>query len=111
MRNAAAHACCVSRRQEIDDLQKKVVSERESYQVTAQDKNAISAVPHFSVNDKLVLNRDDASYTLSLEVQMALDNVLLQVPSTVVVVDADTCGFPPNPVRCVTAEQPARWVL
>ena len=66
-------------RQEIEDLQKKVVNERERYQVTAQTKNAISAVPHFSVNDKFVLNREDASYMLSLEVQMAIDNVLLQV--------------------------------
>ena len=66
-------------RQEIEDLQKKVVGERERYQVTAQHKNAISAVPHFNVNDKFVLSREDASYMLSLEVQMAIDNVLLQV--------------------------------
>ena len=56
-----------------------MVNERERYQVTAQTKNAISAVPHFSVNDKFVLNREDASYMLSMEVQMAIDNVLLQV--------------------------------
>ena len=55
------------------------MGERERYQVTAQNKNAISAVPHFNVNDKFVLNREDASYMLSLEVQMAIDNVLLQV--------------------------------
>lgn len=66
-------------RQEIEDLQKRVITERERYQVTSQNKSAISAVPHFSVNDKFVLNDKDASYTLSLEVQMAIDNVLLQV--------------------------------
>ena len=53
--------------------------EREKYQVAAQKQNAISAVPHFNINDKFLLNQEDASYTLSLEVQMAIDNVLLQV--------------------------------
>jgi Bardet-Biedl syndrome 7 protein len=66
-------------RKEIEELQKKVLAERENYQVTAQDKKAISAVPHFNINHKFVLNQEDASYTLSLEVQMAIDNVLLQV--------------------------------
>ncbi len=53
--------------------------ERERYQTMAQNKKAISAVPHFNINDKFVLNKEDASYTLSVEVQMAIDNVLLQV--------------------------------
>ena len=66
-------------RQELDELQQQVLRERDKYQVSAQNKKAISAVPHFSINDKFVLNREDASYTLSLEVQMAIDNVLLQV--------------------------------
>jgi Bardet-Biedl syndrome 7 protein len=66
-------------RNEIEELQKRVIAERDRYQVTAQSEKAISAVPHFSVNDKFVLNKEDASYTLSLEVQMAIDNVLLQV--------------------------------
>ena len=66
-------------RQEIDELQRRVTVERDRYQVTAQSDKAISAVPHFSINDKFVLSKDDASYTLSLEVQMAIDNILLQV--------------------------------
>ena len=39
----------------------------------------MSALPRFSVNDKFTLNRDDASYTLSIEVQLPIDNILLQV--------------------------------
>lgn len=66
-------------RKEIEELQKQVLTERENYQVTAQSKKAISAVPHFNINHKFVLNREDASYTLILELQMAIDNVLLQV--------------------------------
>ena len=66
-------------RQEIEDVQKKVLTERDKYQAMAQNKKAISAVPLFNINDKFVLNKEDASYTLSLEIQMPIDNVLLQV--------------------------------
>lgn len=43
--------------------------------------SALSAIPQFAINDKFALNRDDASYTLSIEVQIPIDNVLLQVSS------------------------------
>lgn len=56
-----------------------MITEREKYQQTATSKTAISAVPHFDINDKFVLNQEDASYTLSLELQLPIDNVLLQV--------------------------------
>ncbi|KAL4229928.1 Bardet-Biedl syndrome 7 protein [Mactra antiquata] len=65
-------------RSDLEELQQKVMSEREKYQQTAQSTTAISAVPSFYINDKFVLNREDASYTLSLELQMPIDNVLLQ---------------------------------
>lgn len=60
-------------------MQQKVVAEREKYQYLAQSETAVSAVPHFSMNDRFALSRDDASYTLSIEVQNAIDTVLLQV--------------------------------
>ncbi|XP_046325809.1 Bardet-Biedl syndrome 7 protein homolog isoform X2 [Haliotis rufescens] len=63
---------------EVDNLQQKVLDEREKYQQTAFSKDAVSAVPIFSINDKFVLNCEDASYSLSLELQMPIDNVLLQ---------------------------------
>ncbi|VDI19214.1 Bardet-Biedl syndrome 7 protein [Mytilus galloprovincialis] len=69
----------VGLRQELDNLQVKVSSEREKYQQSAGSKTAISAVSGFNINDKFVLNREDASYTLSLELQLPIDNVLLQV--------------------------------
>ena len=56
-----------------------MIGERDKYQVTAQKGGAISAVPHFNINDKFILSKEDASYTLSLEVQTSIDNVLLQV--------------------------------
>ena len=56
-----------------------MLKEREKYQYTAHSANALSAMPQCAINDKFALNRDDASYTLSIEVQIPIDNVLLQV--------------------------------
>ena len=64
---------------EIEELQQKVNLERERYQMLAQSNTAVSAVPKFSLNDRFSLSRDDASYTLSIEVESAIDTVLLQV--------------------------------
>ena len=50
---------------------------------------AISAVPYFNINDRFSLNRDDASYTLSIEVQVAIDNVLLQSDVPIDLLDVD----------------------
>ncbi|XP_052091576.1 Bardet-Biedl syndrome 7 protein homolog isoform X4 [Mytilus californianus] len=75
---AAATSKIGSLKQELDNLQQKVSTEREKYQQSAGSKTAISAVPGFNINDKFVLNREDASYTLSLELQLPIDNVLLQ---------------------------------
>lgn len=63
----------------MEHLQYKVLQEREKYQQSSQSSKAKSAVPSFSVNDKFTLNKDDASYSLILEVQTAIDNVLIQV--------------------------------
>ena len=66
-------------RVEIEGLQQKVLKERENYQLTARSATAVSAIPSFAISDRFALSRDDASYTLSIEVQIPIDNVLLQV--------------------------------
>ena len=66
-------------RKEIEELQKRVKMERERYQMASKAENAVSAVPLFDVNDKFTLNKEDASYSLSIELQMSIDNILLQV--------------------------------
>lgn len=66
-------------RREVDELQKRVVYERDQYQASAQNSNRISAIPKFNINDKFMLSREDGCYLLSVEVQMAIDNVLIQV--------------------------------
>ena len=49
---------------------------------TAKDSSkTISALPQFPVNDKFVLNQDEAWYTLSIELQVPIDVILLQVES------------------------------
>ncbi|XP_038625212.1 Bardet-Biedl syndrome 7 protein isoform X1 [Tachyglossus aculeatus] len=78
-----------SLRDELDNLQFKVQQEREKYQQSAQSSTAISTVPTFSVNDKFTLNKDDASYSLILEVQTAIDNVLVQSDVPIDLLDVD----------------------
>ncbi|XP_036407572.1 Bardet-Biedl syndrome 7 protein [Megalops cyprinoides] len=76
-------------RAELEQLQLKVLQEREKYQQTSQSSTAVSAVPVFSVNDKLTLCQDDASYSLTLEVQTAIDNLLLQSDVPIDLLDVD----------------------
>ncbi|XP_040186282.1 Bardet-Biedl syndrome 7 protein [Rana temporaria] len=78
-----------SLRSELEQLQFKVGQERERYQHSSQSTTAVSAVPVFSINDKFTLNKDDASYSLILEVQMAIDNVLIQSDVPVDLLDVD----------------------
>ncbi|CAB1337407.1 unnamed protein product [Coregonus sp. 'balchen'] len=76
-------------REELDQLQIKVVQGREKYQQTSQSSTAVSAMPVFSVNDKFTLCQDDASYSLTLEVQTAIDNLLLQSDVPIDLLDVD----------------------
>ncbi|KAM6953513.1 BBSome complex member BBS7 [Aplochiton taeniatus] len=76
-------------RAELEELQGKVLQGREKYQQTSQSSTALSAVPVFSVNDKFTLCQDDASYSLTLEVQTAIDNLLLQSDVPIDLLDVD----------------------
>ncbi|XP_045441970.1 Bardet-Biedl syndrome 7 protein isoform X2 [Pipistrellus kuhlii] len=78
-----------SLRTELEQLQVKVTQEREKYQQSSQSSKAKSAVPSFSINDKFTLNKDDASYSLILEVQTAIDNVLIQSDVPIDLLDVD----------------------
>ncbi|KAB1282067.1 Bardet-Biedl syndrome 7 protein [Camelus dromedarius] len=78
-----------SLRSELEHLQYKVLQEREKYQQSSHSSKAKSAVPSFSVNDKFTLNKDDASYSLILEVQTAIDNVLIQSDVPIDLLDVD----------------------
>ena len=80
---------CQIHRTELENLQRRVIQEREKYHYSAMNTKAISAVPYFNINDRFSLNRDDASYTLSIEVQVAIDNVLLQSDVPIDLLDVD----------------------
>ena len=66
-------------------LIRQVVSEREKYQQSASSDSAVSAVLKFHVNDKFVLSPTDANYLLSIEIQMPIENVLVQVGTDVLI--------------------------
>uniref|UniRef100_A0A671MP00 Cyclin-A2-like n=1 Tax=Sinocyclocheilus anshuiensis TaxID=1608454 RepID=A0A671MP00_9TELE len=76
-------------RAELEQLQVKVLQGREKYQQSSQSNTAVSAVPVFSINDKFTLCQDDASYSLTLEVQTAIDNLLLQSDVPIDLLDVD----------------------
>ncbi len=73
------HIILFPSRAELEQLQVKVLQGREQYQQTSQSSTAVSAVPVLSINDKFSISQDDASYSLTIEVQTAIDNLLLQV--------------------------------
>uniref|UniRef100_A0AAR2KPF3 Bardet-Biedl syndrome 7 protein homolog n=1 Tax=Pygocentrus nattereri TaxID=42514 RepID=A0AAR2KPF3_PYGNA len=76
-------------RAELEQLQVKVMQGREKYQQSSQSNTAVSAVPVFSINDRFTLCQDDASYSLTLEVQTAIDNLLLQSDVPIDLLDVD----------------------
>ena len=70
-------------RQEVEGLEAQVDVAKEQYQQTAssakEKMEVLSALPQFPINDKFVLNQDEAWYTLSIELQSSIDTVVLQV--------------------------------
>lgn len=77
------YCASLSKREEIASLEGKVTQAREQYQQTViaakNDSSALSALPQFPIHDKFVLNQDEAWYTLSIEIQLPIDTVMLQV--------------------------------
>jgi Bardet-Biedl syndrome 7 protein len=66
---------------------------RETYQSTLNNTDTLSQLKSFQINEKFELNRDDASYILSIEADVPIDNVLLQcdVPIDLLDSDKNTC--------------------
>ncbi|XP_065884196.1 Bardet-Biedl syndrome 7 protein homolog [Dysidea avara] len=69
-------------KEEIAGLTTQVDAANKKYQELSQAAqkgvNVLSALPEFPINDKFVLNQDEAWYTLSIETQVPIDTVLLQ---------------------------------
>lgn len=71
-------------REELKSLEGKLTQSKQRYQQSltqAQGANSssLSALPPLNVNDRFLLNQDEAWYTLSIEIQVPIDHVMLQV--------------------------------
>ncbi|XP_054159812.1 Bardet-Biedl syndrome 7 protein-like [Oppia nitens] len=72
-------------RDECEKLEQKLAQERERYQeMTSKGTEdmdvmdvGVSALPYFAINDSFIL-QEDASYLLTLEVEIAIDAVIIQ---------------------------------
>ena len=66
---------------------------RETYQATLTNNDTLSQLKSFQINEKFELNRDDASYMLTIEADVPIDNVLLQcdVPIDLLDSEKNTC--------------------
>jgi Bardet-Biedl syndrome 7 protein len=62
---------------------------RDTYQSTLSSAKALSQLKMFQINDKFELSRDDASYTLSIEAEVPIDNVLIQCDIPIDLLDSD----------------------
>lgn len=69
--------CCLSNflvlsRQEVGKLEGQLSSARDQYlsMVQSATDSCFTALPEFAINDKFVLNQDEAWYTLSIETQV-----------------------------------------
>ena len=81
------------KRDEISSLETKISEAKERYQHTvfsAKDSSkTMSALPSFPINDQFVLNQDEAWYTLSIELQVPIDTIMLQSNVPLDVQDVD----------------------
>jgi Bardet-Biedl syndrome 7 protein len=66
---------------------------RDKYQSTLTNNSELSSLQSFHINDKFELCKDDASYNLSLETDVPIDNILLQcdVPIDLLDTDKNSC--------------------
>ena len=70
-------------------MQSEVSKMRVNYQSTLNNPKSISQLKSFQIKHRFELNRDDASYTLSLEAEVPIDNVLLQCDVPIDLLDSE----------------------
>lgn len=73
------HGFCLILRQELEEIHKNVLQQREKFQNSGLDKCSVSSINNFHMNTRFVLNGDEACYLLSVELQSPIDNILIQV--------------------------------
>lgn len=73
------YLCDCFDRQELEEIQKTVSRQQEKYQQNVNTKVYMTSLRSFHVNTSFVLNKDDSSYQLSIELQIPIENILIQV--------------------------------
>uniref|UniRef100_H2Y5K2 Bardet-Biedl syndrome 7 protein homolog n=1 Tax=Ciona savignyi TaxID=51511 RepID=H2Y5K2_CIOSA len=96
-------------RSEVELLQQQVENERTKHmqrtsKAVAANSNEMTHAPTFHVNDRFVLSPSDSSYKLSIEVQTAIDHIVLQSDVPIDLLDVESTSAvvsytknPPNP--------------
>ncbi|VDK17464.1 unnamed protein product, partial [Anisakis simplex] len=75
-------------RSELEELEHKVNEERQRYhQLTLQEGTKIAGVPRFAIQDQFTLDKSLACYTLSIELIIPIDYILLQSDVGVELID------------------------
>ncbi|CAE1234860.1 BBS7 [Acanthosepion pharaonis] len=76
-------------RQELEEIHKNVLQQREKFQNSGLDKCSVSSINNFHMNTRFVLNGDEACYLLSVELQSPIDNILIQSDVVIHMMDVD----------------------
>ncbi|CAH1996732.1 unnamed protein product [Acanthoscelides obtectus] len=75
-------------RVDIEDLKTKILKEREKYQTSTQSfYNELSAIPLLTVNERFILDRESATYTLSIGIPTPIDFILIQCDAKIELMD------------------------
>nr|CAI5842703.1 unnamed protein product [Callosobruchus analis] len=75
-------------RTDIDDLKDKILKEREKYQTSTQSfYNELSAIPLLTINERFILDRASAIYTLSIGIPTPIDFILIQCDAKIELMD------------------------
>lgn len=76
-------------KQELEEIHKNVLQQREKFQNSGLDKCSVSSINNFHMNTRFVLNGDEACYLLSVELQSPIDNILIQSDVVIHMMDVD----------------------
>uniref|UniRef100_T1IBT8 Uncharacterized protein n=1 Tax=Rhodnius prolixus TaxID=13249 RepID=T1IBT8_RHOPR len=81
---------CTLCRNEIEGIERTVVKERARYQLaTQEDSVGISVIPYLNISDKMTLIKDESLFQLTIEMETAIDNILLQSDVPIKLLDVE----------------------
>ncbi|GAB1601669.1 Bardet-Biedl syndrome 7 protein homolog isoform X2 [Argonauta hians] len=76
-------------KQELEEIQKNVLKQKSKFQDSTNLKNVLLNQYALPVKTSFILNKDDASYHLSIELQVPIENILVQSDVPIHMVDMD----------------------